>query len=120
MFLTRFFTGTKIPTSGRCPKYYKMIFEREEVKGRAVQLLLSFSPRYSIGEVVRIIKSITARALFHECPMLKQKLWTGEMWEDGYFVWTVGDLRTREIVEQYIEYHRNLTQGPGQLEFKLR
>jgi putative transposase len=127
-----------------CPKYRKKIFKREEVKERAVQLiqeiseeygfdviemevtiehvhiLLSFSPRFSIGEVVRIIKSITARQLFREFPMLKQKLWTGEMWEDGYFARTVGDRMTREVVEQYIGHHRNLTQGPAQLAFKLR
>lgn len=127
-----------------CPKYRKKIFEREEVKERAVQLiqevgeeygfdviemevaiehvhiLLSFPPRYSISEVVRIIKSITARQLFRAFPILKQKLWTGELWEDGYFARTVGDRMTREVVEQYIEHHRDLTQGPAQLAFKLR
>jgi len=127
-----------------CPKYRKKIFEREEVKERAAQLireiseeygfdvvemevsiehvhiLLSFPPRYSIGEEVRIIKSITARHLFREFPMLKRNLWSGELWEDGYFARTVGDRMTREVVEQHIEHHRNLTQGPAQLEFKLR
>lgn len=127
-----------------CPKYRKKLFEREEVKERAAQLireiseeygfdvvemeiaiehvhiLLSFPPRYSIGDVVRIIKSITARQLFREFPMLKHKLWSGELWEDGYFARTVGDRMTREVVEQYIEHHRNITQGPAQLEFKLR
>jgi putative transposase len=127
-----------------CPKYRKKIFEREEVKERAVQLireineeygfdviemeiaidhvhiLLSFPPRYSIGEVVRIIKSISARQLFRAFPMLKRKLWAGELWEDGYFARTVGDRMTREVVEKYIENHRHITQGPAQLEFKLR
>ena len=129
---------------GWCPKYRKKIFEREEVKERAVQLireiseeygfdvvemevaiehvhiLLSFPPRYSIGDVVRIIKSITARQLFREFPNLKRKLWSGELWEDGYFARTVGDRMTREVIEKYIEHHRNTTQGPAQLEFKLR
>ena len=127
-----------------CPKYRKKIFEREEVKERAGQLireiseeyefevvelevaidhvhiLLSFPPRYSIGEVVRIIKSITARQLFREFPSLKRKLWSGEMWEDGYFARTVGDHMTREVIEKYIEHHRSTKQGPAQLEFKLR
>ena len=127
-----------------CPKYRKKIFEREDVKERAEQLikevseeygfgiiemevaiehvhiLLSFPPRYSIGEVVRIIKSIIARELFREFPMLKQKLWSGELWEDGYFARTVGDRMTREVVEKYIEHHRDLTQGPAQLDLKLR
>lgn len=127
-----------------CPKYRKKVFDRAEVKERAEQLirdiseeygfqvieveiaiehvhiLPSFPPRYSIGQVVRIIKSITARVLFREFPMLKQKLWSGELWEDGYFARTVGDRMTREVVEKYIEHHRGLTQGPAQLDLKLR
>jgi len=127
-----------------CPKYRKKIFERDEVKERAEQLireiseeygfeimemevaiehvhiLLSFPPRHSIGDVVRIIKSITARQLFREFPDLKRKLWSGEIWEDGYFARTVGDRMTREVVEKYIKHHRNTTQGPAQLEIKLR
>jgi len=127
-----------------CPKYRKKIFEQREVRERTVQLireisddygfdliemeiaiehvhiLLSFPPRYSIGDVVRIIKSISARQLFREFPILKRKLWSGELWEDGYFARTVGDRMTREVIEKYIDHHRHLTQGPAQLEFKLR
>ena len=127
-----------------CPKYRKKIFEREEIKERAEQLmrkicaeydfeiikmevsvehvhiLLSFHPKRSIGEVVRIIKSISARELFRAFPSLRHRLWSGQLWEDGYFARTVGDRMTREIIEKYIEHHRNLEQGPAQLELKLR
>ena len=127
-----------------CPKYRKKIFEREEIKERAEQLmrkicaeygfeiikmeisaehvhiLLSFPPKRSIGEVVRIIKSISARELFRAFPSLKHRLWSGQLWEDGYFARTVGDSMTRDIIEKYIEHHRTLEQGPAQLELKLR
>ena len=127
-----------------CPKYRKKIFEREEIKERAEQLmrkicaeygfeiikmeisvehvhiLLSFPPKHSIGDVVRIIKSISARELFRAFPSLRHRLWSGQLWEDGYFARTVGDRMTREIIEKYIEHHRNLEQGPAQLELKLR
>ena len=127
-----------------CPKYRKKIFERGDIRERAEQLiweiseeygfeviemevavehvhiLLSFPPRRWIGEVVRIIKSNSARELFREFPSMKRRLWTGELWEDGYFARTVGDRMTRDVIEQYIEHHRELTQGPAQLEFKLR
>jgi putative transposase len=127
-----------------CPKYRKKIFERVEIRERAEQLireiseeygfeiiemelavehvhiLLSFPPKRSIGEVVRIIKSNTARELFREFPSMKRRLWAGELWEDGYFARTVGDRMTREVIEKYIEHHRDLKQGPAQLEFKLR
>jgi putative transposase len=127
-----------------CPKYRKKIFEREEIKERAEQLmrkicaeydfeiikmeisvehvhiLLSFPPKHSIGGVVRIIKSISARELFRAFPSLKHRLWSGQLWEDGYFARTVGDRMTRDIIEKYIEHHRTLEQGPAQLELKLR
>ena len=127
-----------------CPKYRKKIFRRGEIRERAeqllreisdeygfeivemevavehVHLLLSFPPKRSIGEVVRIIKSNTARELFREFPSMKRRLWAGELWEDGYFARTVGDRMTREVIEKYIEHHRDLEQGPAQLEFKLR
>ena len=127
-----------------CPKYRKKVFEGEDVKERAEQLirriceeydfeivdiqvetehvhiLVSFPPKRSIGEVVRTIKSISARELFREFPWLRGRLWAGELWEDGYFARTVGDRMTRDVIEKYIEHHRDLTQGPAQLDLKLR
>ena len=77
-------------------------------------------PKRSIGEVVRIIKSNSARELFREFPSMKRRLWAGELWEDGYFARTVGDRMTRDVIKKNIEHHRNLEQGPAQLELKLR
>ena len=127
-----------------CPKYRKDIFKRQEVRERAKQLIgeiceeyrievieleivedhihvmASFPPSRSIGEVVRIIKSNSARILFREFPGLKKRLWSGEMWEDGYFARTMGDRMTRDVIKKYIASHRELEQGPAQLGFKLR
>ncbi|HXX54178.1 MAG TPA: IS200/IS605 family transposase [Thermodesulfovibrionales bacterium] len=122
-----------------CPKYRKKIFEQDEIRERAKQLikeiceeygievnemevardhvhmLVSFPPKLSIGEVIRIIQSISARALFREFPKMKKKLWAGELWEDGYFARTVGDRMTRQIIDKYIKHHRDIEQGPTQL-----
>ena len=122
-----------------CPKYRKKIFEDERIRERAeqlikeicegyeieieemevaidhVHLLVSFPPKRSIGEVVRIIKSISARELFREFPRIKKELWSGELWEDGYFARTVGDRMTRQIIDKYIKHHREIEQGPAQL-----
>jgi len=127
-----------------CPKYRKKLFEAPDLRERAdelireicedydfavielevakdhVHLLLSFAPRHSIGEVVRIIKSNSARALFREFPKIKKRLWAVELWEDGYFARTVGDRMTRQIIDKYIKHHRELEQGPAQLVIKLR
>ena len=56
--------------------------------------------------------------LFREFPGLKKSLWSGEMWEDGYFARTVGDRMTSDVIKKYIVSHRDLEQGPAQLDLK--
>ena len=91
-----------------------------EIEEEHIHLLVSFPPKRSIGEVVRILKSNSGRGLFREFKGLKKKLWGGELWEDGYFARTVGDRMTRDVVDKYIKHHRDLKQGPAQLSLKLR
>ena len=102
-----------------CEDYGFEIIEME-IMEEHIHILLSFPPTRSIGEVVRIIKSKSGIGLFREFPSLKRRLWAGELWEDGYFARTVGDRMTREIIERYIAQHRDLEQGPAQLDLKLR
>ena len=40
-----------------------------------VHILCRFLPKYSGGQVIRMIKSITARKLFEKFPDLKRQLW---------------------------------------------
>ena len=91
-----------------------------ELREEHIHLLVSFPPSRSIGEVVRIIKSLSGRGLFREFPSLKRRLWGGEIWEDGYFARTVGDRMTRDVITKYIRHHHELKQGPAQLPLKLR
>jgi len=86
-----------------------------EVANDHVHLFVSFPPRFSIAQVVGRLKSISASVLFREFPELKQQLWKGEFWEDGYFVRTVGDEVTAEIIRKYIEYHHHREHAPQQL-----
>ncbi len=45
-------------------------------------------------------KSLSARAILREHPQVKRQLWGGEFWEDGYFVRTVGDQVTAEVIQR--------------------
>ena len=127
-----------------CPKYRKRLFAQGYLSERAAELFreisaeygyeieemeiaedhvhifLLFPPKYSIGAVVRALKSISARELFREYPSLKKRLWKGELWEDGYFVRTVGDKLTSDMIKKYIKQHGDEKQLPAQLAFKLR
>ena len=73
-----------------------------EIEEDHVHIFLSFPPRYSISKVVGMFKSISASVIFREHPEVKRELWGGEFWEDGYFVRTVGDKVTAEVIGQYI------------------
>ena len=77
---------------------------------------ISFPPRYSISRVAGMLKSISGSVIFDEYPEVKKELWGGEFWEDGYFVRTVGDKVTAEVIRKYIAYHRKEEKSPNQLE----
>ena len=89
--------------------------ETLEVAKDHAHVFLSFPPRYSISRVVGMLKSISASSVFKEHPEVKRELWGGEFWEDGYFVRTVGDKVTADMIKKYIEYHRDQEKSPKQL-----
>jgi putative transposase len=68
-----------------------------------VHFLCKFLPKYSGGQVIRLIKSITAREIFKEVPEIRNELWGGEFWTDGYYFATVSGKGDRGIIEKYIE-----------------
>ena len=86
-----------------------------EVAKDHVHIFLSFPPRHSISRVVGMLKSISAKEVFRQHPEVKEGLWGGEFWEDGYFVRTVGDKVTAQVIKKYIEYHRKQEKSPRQL-----
>ena len=96
-------------------EYLKEIFERiaQEyefeidtvgIKEDHVHIFMGAPPRYSPAELVQIMKSISAREVFKKFPKLREQLWAGELWNDGYFVRSVGDNVIADIIRKYIEY----------------
>lgn len=49
-----------------------------------------------------MIKSFTAREVFARVPSVKKQLWGGEFWTDGYYVGTVGQHVTEEVIQQHV------------------
>lgn len=68
-----------------------------------VHILCKFLPKYSGGQVIRLIKSITAREVFRQVGEIKKELWGGEFWTDGYYFATVSGRGDRGVIEKYIE-----------------
>jgi putative transposase len=86
---------------------YGMEIDTMEVVENHVHIFLSAPPRYSPARIMQIFKSISARELFARFPWLKGKLWGGELWGDGYFVRSVGNQVTSEIIRRYIIYQHS-------------
>ena len=68
-----------------------------------VHILCRFLPKYSGGQVIRLIKSITSRLLFERFPEIKRQLWGGEFWSDGYYIGTVSGRGDKGVIEDYIK-----------------
>lgn len=93
-------------------------FEMEEleVDKDHVHLFLSFPPRYSNSAEVGLLKAVSAKEIRDEFPEVRKQLWGGEFWEDGYFVRTVGDKVTAEVIRKYIRFHEAKKRGVAQLD----
>lgn len=68
-----------------------------------VHFLIQSTPNYSAAKIITIVKSITARRIFAECPEVKQQLWGGSFWSDGYFVSSVGKHTSEKAVREYVK-----------------
>ena len=111
------------------PKYRKKILEeemREYLKGifekiaqeyefeidtigimeDHVHILIEAPPSYSPSQVVQVLKSISARELFKKFPKVKKMMWSGKIWNEGYFVRSIGDKVTADVIRKYIEYQK--------------
>ena len=93
-------------------------FEMEEVEVDRdhVHVFVSFPPKLSIARVVELFKSVSAKEVRAEFPEVRKQLWGGEFWEDGYFVRTVGDKVTAEVIKKYIRFHEERKHRGEQLE----
>ena len=93
---------------------YRFEIDTMEVVEDHVHIFLEAPPRYAPAKVVQIMKSISGRELFKKFPKIKKQLWAGELWNDGYFVRSVGDKVTTDIIRKYIKYQSH-EDSPSQL-----
>jgi REP element-mobilizing transposase RayT len=68
-----------------------------------VHFLVQSVPTYSPEQIVRTIKSITARKTFERCPEVKKELWGGEFWTRGYYVGSVGEHGDEQVIQRYVK-----------------
>lgn len=93
---------------------YDWEIEEMAIQADHVHVFLHAPPKYAPARIVQVMKSISAREIFQQFPQLHKQLWAGEFWNDGYFVRSVGDQVTADIIKKYIRYQSDNNQ-PKQL-----
>lgn len=72
-----------------------------------VHFLIQSVPTYSPMQIVRIVKSHTAKEVFKQCPEVKKQLWGGNFWSSGYYVATVSEHGNEEVIGNYVKNQGN-------------
>lgn len=72
-----------------------------------VHYLIQSVPKISLTQIITTIKSLTAKMVFKINPEVKQKLWGGEFWSDGYWVATISRQSTESAIRDYVSKQGN-------------
>ncbi len=96
--------------------YPEIDYIERNIQPDHVHLVVSFPPKYSIAQVVQIIKQNTGRALKDKFEFLRQRYYgRGGIWSAGYFVSTVG--LDEEMIKRYVRYQEQEDLGQAKLAF---
>ena len=68
-----------------------------------VHFLVQSVPMYSPKKIVNTVKSITAIQIFKLHPEVKTILWGGKLWTSGYYVNTVGQYGSADVIKKYVQ-----------------
>jgi REP element-mobilizing transposase RayT len=82
---------------------YEICFVEIGYEEDHVHFLVQSVPSMSVSEILRSLKSITAKELFRRCPYLESQLWGGSFWTSGYYANTVGPYGNQDVIQRYIE-----------------
>src|SRR5258708_2303704 len=85
-------------------KNYKLKIIAQEIMPDHIHMLVESPPTYSPTTIVRIFKSISSKKLREEfLPQIKKHIWKdGTLWATGYYVASVSDGATSDVVAEYI------------------
>lgn len=68
-----------------------------------IHLVVRGEPSRAPSEIMRVIKSISAREFFHRYPEIKrQYFWGGKLWTQSYFVESIGNA-DEETIREYVQ-----------------
>jgi REP element-mobilizing transposase RayT len=69
-----------------------------------IHFLIQGIPDMNISKMITLIKSLTAKEIFKKYPEIKkQYLWGSNFWTSGYYINTVGQYGTRDVIQNYVK-----------------
>jgi len=81
-----------------------------------IHILVSIPPKFSVSEVVKMIKAHTGTAMRKKFPFLDKVYWgINGIWSIGYFVSTVGI--NEKTIRRYVQKQGEEDSGQAKLEF---
>lgn len=97
----------------RCRTILIQICEAEDIqilKGVVskdhIHMHIEYRPSQDISSIVKLMKGRSSRKLQMEFPELKKRYWGRHFWAIGFGCWSKGNI-TDEMVNEYLEHHRN-------------
>lgn len=80
-----------------------------EVMPDHIHMLVEAPPKYAPAKIVQIFKGISSRRMRQEfLNIIKRYIWKeGTLWAVGYYIGSVGDGVTTELVKEYIENQKS-------------
>ncbi|MBI5003913.1 IS200/IS605 family transposase [Candidatus Kaiserbacteria bacterium] len=82
---------------------YEIIFLEIGIDGDHAHFLIQSVPNKCVSDLVKLIKSITAKQVFKQHPEVKRFLWGGNFWTMGYYVNTVGQYGNLAMLQNYVK-----------------
>lgn len=75
-----------------------------------VHVFVSAHPKIAPSYIVKMLKGITARKLLLIYPRLKDKLWGGHLWNNSFYIETIGSI-SEETIRKYIANQKKRVRG---------
>ena len=88
-----------------CAEVNKWFIHEIEVMNDHVHILLQLPSKTPVSEAIGIMKGGSSRVIRKEYPELEEFLWGDSLWQDGYYVETVGKVNEK-VMREYIQNQR--------------
>jgi len=95
-------------------RYPEIEYLERNIQPDHIHIVVSFPPKYSVAQVVQVIKQNTGKALWEKFGFIRERYWRrGGMWSVGYFVSTVG--LDEQTILRYVRYQEKEDLGQAKL-----